>query len=108
MDIYSKIVSCFDLKRGDCIWLSSELIKLVLLLKRNNITFDGNALIETFQKAVGQEGTILNLVTINSMTLEKPKVLQVLLVILLLTEMTLKEPNILCILLRFGVKIKTI
>lgn len=59
MDIYSKIVSCFDLKRGDCIWLSSELIKLVLLLKRNNITFDSNALIETFQKAVGPEGTIL-------------------------------------------------
>lgn len=114
MDIYSKIISCFDLKRGDCIWLSSELIKLVLLLKRNNITFDGNALIETFQKAVGQEGTILipnfsfEFSNHKFYDIRKTKVLQVLLVILLLTEMTLKEPNILCILLRFGVKIKTI
>ena len=59
MDIYSKIVSSFDLKKGDCIWISSELIKLVLLLKRIKITFDGNALIEAFQNAVGAEGTIL-------------------------------------------------
>ena len=56
---YEKIVSHFNLKKGDNIWISSELIKLMLSLKRRNIQFDGNGLINAFQEAVGNDGTIL-------------------------------------------------
>lgn len=59
MNEYENIVSQFDLKKGDSIWLSSELIKLVLSLKKKQIKFDGNELINAFQNAVGEEGTIL-------------------------------------------------
>lgn len=59
MNEYEKLVSYFDLKKGDSIWLSSELIKLVLTLKKKQIKFDGNKLINAFQDAVGEEGTIL-------------------------------------------------
>ena len=59
MNEYENIVSQFELQKGDSIWLSSELIKLVLTLKKKQIKFDGNELIYAFQKAVGVEGTIL-------------------------------------------------
>lgn len=59
MNEYEKIVSQFNLQKGDRIWLSSELIKLVLLLKKKQIKFDGNELINAFQNSVGKEGTIL-------------------------------------------------
>ena len=59
MNTYENIVSQFELKQGDSIWLSTELIKLVLSLKKKQIKFDGNELIDAFQKAVGEEGTIL-------------------------------------------------
>lgn len=59
MNEYDKIVNQFNLKIGDSIWISSELIKLVLSLKKKQIVFDGNDLINAFQKAVGEEGTIL-------------------------------------------------
>lgn len=59
MNEYEKIVSHFNLKKGDNIWISSELIKLMLSLKRRNIQFDGNGLINAFQEAVGNDGTIL-------------------------------------------------
>jgi len=59
MNEYEKIVSQFNLKKGDDIWISSELIKLVLSLKCKKIKFDGNELIDAFQKVVGPKGTIL-------------------------------------------------
>ena len=59
MNEYEKIVSQFNLQKGDSIWLSSELIKLVLILKKKQIKFDGNELISAFQNSVGEEGTIL-------------------------------------------------
>lgn len=59
MNEYEKIVSQFNLQKGDSIWLSSELIKLALILKKKQIKFDGNELISAFQNSVGEEGTIL-------------------------------------------------
>lgn len=59
MNEYERIVSFFELKKGDKVWLSSELLKLVLYLKKKKIQFDGNELINAFQKAVGEEGTII-------------------------------------------------
>ena len=59
MDIYQKIASEFELNEGDRIWISSELIKLILKFKKQNIKFDGNNLINSFQDIVGPEGTII-------------------------------------------------
>ena len=59
MNVYDEIVSCFNLNKGDSIWLSSEIIKLVLKLKKKKIDFDGNELINSFQNAVGEAGTII-------------------------------------------------
>lgn len=59
MNEYEKIVSYFNLQKGDSIWLSSELIKLVLNLKKKQIKFDGNELINAFQNVIGEDGTIL-------------------------------------------------
>lgn len=59
MNAYDEIVNYLDLKKGDSIWVSSELIKFVLKFKKKKISFDGNALIDSFQKAVGEDGTII-------------------------------------------------
>lgn len=59
MNAYDEIVSGFNLNKGDRIWLSSELLKLVLMLKKEKVNFDGNELIDAFIRAIGEEGTIL-------------------------------------------------
>lgn len=59
MTEYEDVVNTFDLKRGDRIWLSSEIIKLVLVFRKKGIKFDGNELINAFQRKIGEEGTIM-------------------------------------------------
>lgn len=59
MTEYAEIVSRFGLKKGESIWVSSELIRLMLFFKKKGIDFDGNELIDAFQEAVGEEGTII-------------------------------------------------
>jgi aminoglycoside 3-N-acetyltransferase len=56
---YMSFVEQLNIKQGDKIMLSSELIKLVLLYKKSGIKFDGSILLDTFQEAVGVDGTIL-------------------------------------------------
>lgn len=56
---YKELVDQLNVKKGDRIWLSSELIKLVLQFKKAGIKFDGNELINAFQNQVGSEGTII-------------------------------------------------
>ncbi len=56
---YKSLVEQFQINKGDRIWLSSELIKLVLRFKKEGIKFDGSVLIDTFQEAVGTEGTLM-------------------------------------------------
>ncbi len=57
--VYQELIDNFELKKGDKIWLSSELIQLVLKFKANNIKFDGSLLLDAFQQAIGEEGTLL-------------------------------------------------
>lgn len=56
---YEDLVNQFDVKNGDRIWLSSELIHLILKFKEWKIKFDGSALLNAFQKAAGEEGTLI-------------------------------------------------
>lgn len=57
--VYEDLVNQFELKCGERIWLSSELIHLILEFKAKEIKFDGSALIDAFQQAIGREGTLL-------------------------------------------------
>jgi len=59
VNVYDDFVSEFHINNGERIWLSSELIRLVLQFKKKKINFDGNELINAFQKAIGEEGTII-------------------------------------------------
>ena len=56
---YNRLVEQFHISSGDRIWLSSELIKMIFELKKKGIRFDGSALIDAFQEALGVEGTIM-------------------------------------------------
>lgn len=56
---YKNLVEQLQINRGERIWLSSEIIKFVLLFKKEGIKFDGSALLKEFQKAVGEEGLIM-------------------------------------------------
>lgn len=59
MDIYGKIIDQFNIKTGDRIWLSSEVIRYALLFKRKGERFDTSLLLDAFQEAVGEDGTLL-------------------------------------------------
>lgn len=57
---YEEIVAQFNLKAGDRIWLSSDIIGLAMTYrKQTGVRFDQNALLDSFIKAVGKNGTIL-------------------------------------------------
>lgn len=56
---YVSLVEQLQINKGDNIWLSSALIKMVLQFKKAGIKFDGSALIDVFQEAVGLDGTIM-------------------------------------------------
>lgn len=57
--VYEELVERFCLNKGDKIWLSSELIQLLINFKKKGIKFDGDQLINAFQNAVGDEGTLM-------------------------------------------------
>jgi len=56
---YTEIVDQFNIKPGERIWLSSDIIGFALAFRKEKIKFDQNALIDAFIDAVGPEGTIL-------------------------------------------------
>lgn len=56
---YIDIVAQFDLKKGDRVWLSSEILGLAMIFRKNKERFDQNALIDAFIDAIGEEGTLL-------------------------------------------------
>ena len=56
---YNNLVSQLHINPGDRIWISSELVKLILQFKKAGLVFDGSALIDAFQTAVGNEGTLI-------------------------------------------------
>lgn len=57
--IYKNIIKKFDIQQGDSIWLSSELIKLILKFKANGLKFDGSDFLDELQDVLGEGGTIL-------------------------------------------------
>ena len=59
MRFYKELIECLEIKQGDRIWLSSEIIKLVLLCRKLKVEFDASKLLDCFQSAVGEEGTLL-------------------------------------------------
>lgn len=59
MRIFEELIDCLGIERGDRIWLSSEIVKLVLLCKKAGEAFDASALLDCFQSAIGEEGTLL-------------------------------------------------
>lgn len=59
LDLYREIINQFNIKTGDRIWLSSEVIKYALLFKKKGGRFEASLLLEAFQEAVGEEGTLL-------------------------------------------------
>lgn len=59
MTLYEKIVDQFNIGAGERIWLSSEVVKYAVLFKRNGERFDASLLLEEFQKAIGNEGTLI-------------------------------------------------
>ena len=56
---YESIVKQLGVRPGDRVWLSSELIRLVLQFKRAGAVFDASELIDAFQNALGKEGTLI-------------------------------------------------
>lgn len=59
MRIFEELIDSFEIKHGDRVWLSSEIVKLVLLCRKLGAEFDASKLLDCFQSAVGEEGTLL-------------------------------------------------
>jgi len=56
---YKEIVEQFNIKKGDNIWLSSEIIGLAMVFKKNKERLNQNMLLDAFIDAVGEKGTII-------------------------------------------------
>lgn len=59
VQIFEELIESLEIERGDRIWLSSEVVRLALLCKKVGAEFDASALLDCFQAAVGEEGTLL-------------------------------------------------
>lgn len=59
MSLYEELVNSFNIKKGESIWLASEVLKLSFVFRKAGTSFDPEELIRTFEKAVGEEGTLL-------------------------------------------------
>lgn len=59
MRIFEELIDCLEIERGDRIWLSSEIVKLALLCRKTGVEFDASALLDCFQSAIGEDGTLL-------------------------------------------------
>ena len=56
---YSEFVNHLGIKKGDRIWLSSEIIRLALKVRNTGEKFNSNLLIDEIQKILGEKGTLL-------------------------------------------------
>lgn len=59
MGLYEELMESLEIQKGDRIWLSSELVKLIFLCRKFGIKFDASILLNYFQDAVGEEGTLM-------------------------------------------------
>lgn len=56
---YQLIPSVIGIQKGDIILLTSDITDLFLTCQEHGETFDANVLLDKFQEAVGEEGTLL-------------------------------------------------
>ena len=56
---YLNIVDYLDIEKGDVIYLSSGLLKMMWLCRNTNENFDADALLNRIQEKLGAEGTLL-------------------------------------------------
>jgi aminoglycoside 3-N-acetyltransferase len=59
MDIYGELLESLKVKKGERIWLSSEIIKLALVFRKEGVKFDADRLFDAFKDALGEEGTLI-------------------------------------------------
>lgn len=59
VNVYVELVNSLDVKKGDKIWLSSELIQLVFVCRKIGVQFDTSDLLNQFQNSIGEEGTLM-------------------------------------------------
>jgi aminoglycoside 3-N-acetyltransferase len=59
MDIYDELIESLRVKKGEKIWLASEVIGLVLLFRREGVKFDVDRFFDTFENALGEDGTLI-------------------------------------------------
>lgn len=57
--IYEELINGLNIHPGDNVWLSSELIQLMLQCRSRKINFNGSLLLDAFQNAIGETGTLL-------------------------------------------------
>jgi aminoglycoside 3-N-acetyltransferase len=57
--MYEELIESFKINKGEKLWLSSEIIKLVILFKKNGIRFDADRFLDCLKEAIGEEGTLL-------------------------------------------------
>ena len=56
---YKDIISQIDIKEGDIICVSSDVLRLICVCRENNEKFDPNTFIDTIIKKIGDKGTLL-------------------------------------------------
>jgi aminoglycoside 3-N-acetyltransferase len=59
MDIYEELIESLGIKKGDKIWLSSEVIGIVLLFRKEGVKFEADRFFDVLKDALGEEGTLL-------------------------------------------------
>jgi len=56
---YKKIISKIDLKKGDIVIVSSDILRLIYACRDNNEQFDPNIFIDSIIDKIGKKGTLL-------------------------------------------------
>jgi len=56
---YKDIVSHIDIKEGDIVIVSSDVLRLICVCRENNEKFDPNVFIDTIIKKIGVKGTLI-------------------------------------------------
>lgn len=56
---YRQIPETLKIRKGDCLLLTSDILKLAIAAKKNEHRFDTDALLDSFIEALGPEGTLL-------------------------------------------------
>lgn len=59
MNLYKNLIDTLEVQKGERLWISSELLGMVINWRKAGVKLDGNLLLDAFQEAVGKEGTIL-------------------------------------------------